>query len=83
MAWEASEGADLRNWTLLPDRIQVLRVELPVGEYQLNLQPLGLYNEVYQANATEAVTIADGANTFVMAAFPTPRLVGKILVSEP
>ena len=31
MAWEASEAADTRCWGLLPDKIQVLRIELPAG----------------------------------------------------
>ncbi len=31
VAWEASESADTRCWGLLPDKIQVLRIELPAG----------------------------------------------------
>ena len=39
IAWEATESADTRCWGLLPERIQVLRLELPAGEHQLALQP--------------------------------------------
>src|SRR5688500_3440388 len=32
VAWEATENADTRCWSLLPDKIQVVRLELPAGE---------------------------------------------------
>src|SRR5262249_39356305 len=32
VAWEATESADTRCWGLLPDKIQVLRLELPAGD---------------------------------------------------
>ena len=35
VAWEASERADTRCWALLPDQIQVLRVELPAGQQRV------------------------------------------------
>ena len=34
IAWEATENADTRSWGLLPDKIQVLRVELPAEEHR-------------------------------------------------
>ena len=40
IAWEASEAADTRCWGLLPRDIQVLRVEAPAGDHQLQLSPL-------------------------------------------
>ncbi|MDA1164449.1 MAG: hypothetical protein O3B13_15255, partial [Planctomycetota bacterium] len=39
VAWEASESADTRCWGLLPDRIQVTRLELPAGEHVVKLTP--------------------------------------------
>ncbi|MBY0456426.1 MAG: hypothetical protein K2V38_03755, partial [Gemmataceae bacterium] len=41
VAWEATESADTRCWGLLPDKIQVLRLELPAGEHALSLQSVG------------------------------------------
>ena len=41
IVWEATERADTRCWGLLPDRIQVLRLELPEGTHRLGLQGLG------------------------------------------
>ena len=40
VVWEATESADTRCWGLLPDKIQVLRLELPAGTHQLALQPV-------------------------------------------
>ena len=34
IAWEATEAADTRCWGLLPEKIQVLRIELPAGRHQ-------------------------------------------------
>src|SRR5262249_35001751 len=39
--WEATESADTRCWGLLPEKVQVLRLELPAGTRQLALQPVG------------------------------------------
>ena len=36
-----SENADLRSWLTLPENVQILRVNLPVGEQRLRLQSLG------------------------------------------
>ena len=38
VVWEATESADTRCWGLLPEKIQVLRIELPAGQHQLSLQ---------------------------------------------
>ncbi len=45
IAWEATEQADTRCWGLLPDRIQVMHVELPAGEHRVALYPAGGYGE--------------------------------------
>jgi hypothetical protein len=83
IAWEASESADLRCWSLLPDKIQVLRVELPAGEHDLSLCPLGAANAPLAPAATRRIAIADGCNTYVLANFPDGPLVGQVLVSQP
>jgi hypothetical protein len=82
VAWEASEAADTRAWSLLPDRIQVLRIELPAGKHQVVLEPMitgGPPGGAYE----QEVEIANGRNTYVLANFPDSRLVGKILANEP
>jgi hypothetical protein len=82
IAWEASESADTRCWGLLPDRIQVLRVELPAGQHEVALQPRGAGTAV-SGGRTERVEIANGRNTYVMAFVPQSQVVGKVLVSTP
>jgi hypothetical protein len=79
--WEASESADTRCWGLLPDRIQVLRLELPAGEHVVKLEPASR-NAPIGAAASHTVGIEDGRNTYLMASFPEDRLVGQILVSN-
>ena len=77
--WEASETADTRCWGLLPEKIQVLRVELPVGRHEINLIPIG--DSSSGAN-TASVEIRDGSNSYLYASFPTGKIAGKILVSQ-
>jgi hypothetical protein len=82
IAWEFTESADTRCWGLLPDKIQVLRVELPAGEQEISLraasgsQPLG-------PAATVRVRIEDGRNTYLLASFPGSRPVGQALTNRP
>ncbi len=82
IAWEATEAADTRCWGLLPDKIQVLRLELPAGQHQIGLEPLSQYNASGPIEQ-RAVTILDGRNTYVLATFPDDRLVGTILTNQP
>lgn len=80
MAWEASETADTRCWGLLPDQIQVLRVELPEGRHSLNLQPVDEYGRFGVAEPV-SVEVRDGRNTYVLANFPDSKVIGRTLVS--
>ena len=73
VAWEATESADTRCWGLLPSTIQVLRVELPIGDHQITLG----------AGDSANVRVEDGRNTWVMAHYPTPRLAGVIQTNLP
>jgi hypothetical protein len=80
IVWEATESADTRCWGLLPDKIQVMRLELPAGRYRISLAPargpqaVGPEHEI-------GVEIVDGRNTYLLANFPDERLVGRILTS--
>ncbi len=82
LVWMAAEAADTRCWGLLPDKIQVLRVELPAGDHQITLQP-GMSFGPVGSQEHQVVSIANGRNTYVLANFPDERMVGKILVSQP
>lgn len=78
VVWEATEAADTRCWGLLPEKIQVLRLELPVGDHRIGLraacgaQGCGADNYVN-------IHISQGRNSYVLANFPDTHLVGRIL----
>lgn len=80
IAWEATEKPDTRCWGLLPDQIQVLRLELPVGEHRLGLAPAD-YRGPIGREEPALVRIEDGRNTYALAHFPDARLVGRIVTS--
>jgi hypothetical protein len=80
VAWEAIEHADTRCWALLPDQIQVLRVELPMGEHEIQLRPLDQGGELASTAATK-VQIYDGRNTYLLGTLPRNQFVGKLLTS--
>lgn len=80
IAWEATESADTRCWGLLPETIQVLRIELPAGEHQLALQPARGTAPV-GPEAIRSVRIAEGRNTYLLGNFPGRHLVGKLLTN--
>jgi hypothetical protein len=71
VAWEATENADTRCWSLLPSNIQVLRVELPVGQHSITM-----------ANTSLRVNVEDGRNTYVVANFPDINQ-GKVITNKP
>lgn len=37
----ASDQADLRSWSFLPRDLQILRIEVPPGEYDVKVRPIG------------------------------------------
>jgi hypothetical protein len=60
-----SENADLRSWLTLPENVQILRVNLPVGEQQLRLQsPNSLLG------TDIAIDVKSGGKTIVYAVKP-------------
>ena len=81
IAWEASESADTRCWGLLPRDIQVLRVEAPSGDHQLQLSPL-LGNRPVGAAQTTPIRVINGQNTYVICWFPDARSVSQIMCSN-
>ena len=81
IAWEASEAADTRCWGLLPRDIQILRVETPAGDHQLQLNPL-LGNLPVGPCQTTPIRVVDGLNTYVICWFPDARSVSQIMSSN-
>ena len=81
VAWEATERADTRSWRLLPDRIQVLRAEVPIGTHKLRLTPSAGNKPVGSSHEVD-VEVQDGRNSYVLAGYPDLQLVGKVLTSK-
>jgi hypothetical protein len=83
IAWEASENADTRCWSLLPDRIQTMRLELPVGTHTLLLRTLDHQRQPLGQTVPQTVTVADGRNTYLLVQATDAGLVGRPLTSSP
>ncbi len=83
IAWEASESADTRCWGLLPEKIQVLRLELPAGDHQVTLQKIGATGYALGRASTTTVHVENGRNSYMLANFPDYNLVGQVLTNTP
>ncbi|TWU16931.1 tetratricopeptide repeat protein [Allorhodopirellula heiligendammensis] len=73
-AWTATEKADTRCWGLLPREIQVLRAELPVGEHQIQLAPVGPDGFSIGPERSATIRMANGRNTYLVVIAPTGNL---------
>ena len=80
IAWEFSEAADTRCWGLLPEKIQVLRIEAPVGARTLKLQAADAHGTLGNPESV-TVEVREQRNTYVLANFPDSQLVGQVLIS--
>jgi len=80
VAWEATESADVRCWGLLPREIQIARLELPVGQHQLTLEPV-INGRPYGPPTPCTVDVSDAQNTFVLGYWPDQQQVGELLIS--
>lgn len=83
IAWEATESADTRCWGLLPDKIQVLRIEVPAGRHAVGLQSLNAGGYPLGRPVQHDVEIIDGRNTYLLANFPYGNLVGTVQTNTP
>jgi len=82
VAWEAAENADTRCWGLLPDSIQVARLELPVGEHELRLASVddsGTLGPMVRRH----VRVEDGRNAYVVVTAVDAGIIGEALTSSP
>jgi len=79
VAWEASERADTRCWSLLPDTIRTCRLELPVGDHDLTLRPLDRQGRPAGRGVIHPVHVADGRDTFVVVSVPEAGIIGRPL----
>ena len=66
--WSYSDRADTRCWTTLPDTIQAVRVDLPVGRHTLKLSAVDSTNTAGAVRDVD-VTVERGRSTFVFVFF--------------
>ncbi len=78
VAWEALEKADTRSWRLLPNRIDVARIELPAGQWSTGVQIRAWGNAAQSVSVPTYVQ--DGRNTYVVCIIPKHAVAGHILV---
>ncbi|MFN9717762.1 MAG: hypothetical protein ACK58L_03650 [Planctomycetota bacterium] len=78
IAWEALEKPDTRSWQLLPNRIDVTRVELPAGQWSTTLQ-VRMPGRSTQSVGVPAY-VQDGRNTYVVCIIPRHEITGHILI---
>jgi tetratricopeptide (TPR) repeat protein len=81
VAWEAAENADTRCWGLLPDSIQVVRMELPAGQHTLALQAVDRQGMSVGRAVPRSVTVTDGRNTYVVVTAVDAGILGKSVES--
>lgn len=61
----ATESADTRSWLTLPEHVNLARLSLPPGVYDLEVQLLGPTGRPLQAEVIPAVEVKPGDWTFV------------------
>jgi hypothetical protein len=81
VAWEATEVADTRCWSLLPGEIQVIRIEVPCGHHRIGLRAMNAGNPFGSEHVSD-VEIRDAQNTYVLANLPNDRVIGEVTVSK-
>jgi len=61
----ATEVADTRSWRTLPDEIKIARLWVPVGTYEVRIQPMGQHGGQIGREVVKTVTLRSGETTFI------------------
>lgn len=61
----STEEADKRSWRTLPDEIQIARLWVPPGSYELRIHPVGKSGDQVEHGTVRPVTLRSGGTTFV------------------
>ena len=69
----ATERADTRSWTTLPQEIQLQRIQLPVGEHQVNIQMVSSAGQTVDV-MNERIIIKSRQSSFVIKHWNAPKL---------
>lgn len=77
-AWEALEKPDLRHLELLPERIDVAVLSLPVGRYRMDAGASSKEGDLIEPDQSTSVEIVNGRNTFVICFCPQDRITHTV-----
>ena len=80
--WSAADRADTRHWQLLPEKVQVLRVELPAGRHEIRWTPRLAGNAAGHACSSQ-LEIRPQENSYILAILPNPDAPLVLLMSRP
>jgi len=77
IAGVVSEQADTRSWLTLPAEIQMARVTLPPGDYNVTLELIGQYGQITATRSLDRVNLTRGSKHYLsylwFPAYPTTR----------
>ena len=77
----------MRSWSLLPARLQALRVELPPGEHSVSLRAGAPGGQAVGPTSEVRLRIQQGYNTYLIGVVPTlqsqPTTVSSASVVSP
>lgn len=62
----ASEESDKRSWRTLPDEIQMARLWVPAGEYEVRVQPVGRSSVRPVAARSKSIVLSEGETKFLI-----------------
>lgn len=80
--WEGAEQADLRGWSLLPQQIQVVRIDAPVGTHEIALRPQR-QGRLHPSNVLRGtVTVRDGHTSLVLVTFVDAEVPGTLYANQ-
>lgn len=83
IAWELTEEADTRCWSLLPGEIQVARIELPAGTHEIGLQGITPSPNDKTSLYRQTITLEDGRNSYLFLYLADDGLIGNIQSQTP
>jgi hypothetical protein len=62
----ASEESDKRSWRTLPDEIQIARLWVPAGDYDVHIRPVGPGVRSAATEKTRSIVLKEGETTFLI-----------------
>lgn len=61
----STEEADTRSWRTLPDEIQIARLRVPAGTYEVRIRPIGKHGGAVGHELVRTLTVRGGETVFL------------------